>query len=127
MSTPRDEKRPDDADGPGSATSDLAARIARAQSHRPAQAAAEQVRQGEMSGMGRGFRLASEFVAAVIVGAGLGFGIDRFFGTQPWGMIILLLLGFAAGVLNVSRATRELNAGTAMPPGTPPMADDDDE
>jgi ATP synthase protein I len=56
------------------------------------------------SGYARGFRLSSELVAGVLVGAGLGWGIDRLLGTSPWGLIVLLLLGFAAGVLNVMRA-----------------------
>lgn len=49
-------------------------------------------------------KLSSEFIAGVAVGALLGYGVDRFFGTSPWGMIVLLLLGFAAGVLNVMRS-----------------------
>ena len=56
------------------------------------------------SGYARGFRLSSELVAGVLVGAGLGWLIDRWLGTSPWGLIVLLLLGFAAGVLNVMRA-----------------------
>jgi len=56
------------------------------------------------SGYARGFRLSSELVAGVLVGAGLGWGIDRLLGTSPWGLTVLLLLGFAAGVLNVMRA-----------------------
>ncbi len=39
-----------------------------------------------------------------MVGAGLGWLIDRWLGTQPWGLMIFLLLGFAAGVLNVMRS-----------------------
>lgn len=49
-------------------------------------------------------KLSSEFVAAIIVGAILGYLLDHFAGTGPWGMIVLLLLGFCAGVLNVMRA-----------------------
>ncbi|TCQ29098.1 AtpZ/AtpI family protein [Rhizobium sp. PP-CC-3G-465] len=49
-------------------------------------------------------KLSSEFVAAVIVGALLGYLLDTFAGTAPWGMIVLLLLGFCAGVLNVMRS-----------------------
>ena len=30
--------------------------------------------------------------------------IDRFAGTSPWGLIVFLLLGFVAGVLNVLRS-----------------------
>lgn len=80
-----------------------------------------------MTGIGRGFRLASEFVAAIVVGAALGWGVDRIFGISPWGLIVLLLLGFAAGVLNVIRATAELNAMAAQTPAPPSVPDDDDE
>jgi ATP synthase protein I len=85
------------------------------------------MRQRETTGWGRGFRLASEFVAAIIVGALLGWGVDSLFGTSPWGMIILLLLGFAAGVLNVIRAAAELNARAAREPMPPSVPDDEDE
>jgi ATP synthase protein I len=126
MSGPGDSERPE-GEATSRATGDLASRIARARAESPAAAAAHRVRQGEMTGMGRAFRLASEFVAAIIVGAALGFGVDWLFKTQPWGMVILMLLGFAAGVLNVVRAAAEMNATTAVPPGTPAVKDDDDE
>lgn len=85
------------------------------------------MRQREMTGLGRAFRLGSEFVAAIIVGAGLGWGVDQLIGTTPWGMIILLLLGFAAGVLNVIRATAEMNAEAAKLPMAPSVPDDEEE
>ncbi|MEA2991427.1 MAG: synthase protein [Alphaproteobacteria bacterium] len=56
------------------------------------------------SAMARGFRLSTELVAGVLVGAGLGWLLDRWLGISPWGLIVFLLLGFAAGVLNVMRA-----------------------
>ncbi|MFB9950420.1 AtpZ/AtpI family protein [Rhizobium puerariae] len=62
-------------------------------------------------GMALGFKLSSEFISAVAVGALLGYMLDRFAGTAPWGMIVLLLLGFCAGVLNVLRAV-----GMVAPP-----------
>jgi ATP synthase protein I len=61
-------------------------------------------RQATASGYARGFRLSSELVAGVLVGAGLGWLIDRWLGVSPWGLIVFLLLGFAAGVLNVMRS-----------------------
>jgi ATP synthase protein I len=125
MSEPRDDKRP--SSRPPSVTADLEARIARAQARSPAQAEAEQRRQGDMSGLSRGFRLASEFAAAIIVGAGLGYLIDMVLPTRPWAMVVLLLLGFAAGVLNVVRATKEMNATTAVPADTPALRDDEDD
>jgi ATP synthase protein I len=66
---------------------------------------------GDQTGMGRAVKLSSEFIAGVVVGAGLGWGIDRLAGTAPFGMIVFLLLGFLAGVLNVMRAT-----GAVSPP-----------
>lgn len=54
--------------------------------------------------MARGFRLSSELVAGVVVGAVIGWGIDRVLSTSPWGLIVFFLLGFAAGVINLMRA-----------------------
>jgi ATP synthase protein I len=61
-------------------------------------------REATASGYARGFRLSSELVAGVLVGAGIGWLIDRWLGISPWGLMIFLLLGFAAGVLNVMRS-----------------------
>ncbi|MBW8788576.1 F0F1 ATP synthase assembly protein [Rhizobium leguminosarum] len=62
--------------------------------------------QAEVSrkGYAQAMKLSSEFIAAILVGAFLGYVLDRFVGTAPWGMIVLLLLGFCAGVLNVLRS-----------------------
>ena len=73
--------------------------------------------------MARGFRLSSELVAGVLVGAAIGWALDHWLGTLPWGMIVFLLLGFAAGVLNVMRAagvvpTRTLERQTREPRGS---------
>jgi ATP synthase protein I len=73
---------------------------------------ASENRAATASGYAKGFRLSSELVAGVIVGAGLGWLIDRWFGISPWGLIVFLLLGFAAGVLNVMRS-----AGVVASPG----------
>lgn len=51
----------------------------------------------------RGMRAGSEFLSAVIGFAVIGFGIDYYFGTKPWGMIGLMILGFVAGVYTASK------------------------
>jgi ATP synthase protein I len=51
-----------------------------------------------------GFRMSTELVAGVAVGALIGWLLDRWLGISPWGLIVFLLLGFAAGVLNVMRS-----------------------
>lgn len=60
--------------------------------------------QARASAMAVGLRLSSELVAGVLVGAALGWGFDRLLSTSPWGLIVFLLLGFVAGVINVMRA-----------------------
>ena len=66
-------------------------------------------------GLGLALRLGADFVAGVVVGAALGWGIDRLFGTSPWGLIVFLLLGFAAGVLSVMRTAGMVKPGPAGP------------
>jgi ATP synthase protein I len=56
------------------------------------------------SAMARGFQLSSELIAGVVVGALMGWGFDRLLSTSPFGLIVFVLLGFAAGVLNVIRS-----------------------
>jgi len=62
-------------------------------------------RTGDASAFAVGFRMSSELVAGVVVGALIGWLLDRWLGISPWGLIVFLLLGFAAGILNVMRAT----------------------
>ena len=54
--------------------------------------------------MAMGFRLSSELVAGVGVGALLVWAFDRLLSTSPFGLIVFVLLGFAAGVVNVIRS-----------------------
>ena len=63
------------------------------------------------SAIGRAFRLSTEFVAGIIAGGGLGWLLDRWLGTSPWGLIVFLMLGFAAGTFNVVRAAGAGQAG----------------
>jgi len=70
------------------------------------------------SQLGIAGRFATELVAALIVGGGLGWGIDWLFGrflfnTFPVFMLVFVVLGAAAGILNVMRAAKEINAEIA--------------
>jgi ATP synthase protein I len=67
------------------------------------------------SAMARGFRLSTELVAGVLVGAAFGWVLDHLLGISPWGLIVFLLLGFAAGVLNVMRAAGVVPSGPLDP------------
>ena len=108
-------------------TGNLAARIARAQQERAAHMATQSRRHGDMTGMSRALRFAAEFMAAIIVGTLIGYTIDFALGTTPWFMIALLMVGFAAGVLNVVRAAAEANAAAASQPATQAGPDDEND
>ncbi|MEM7227151.1 MAG: AtpZ/AtpI family protein [Pseudomonadota bacterium] len=55
------------------------------------------------SGMGFGFRIATDLIVGLVVGIAIGLGLDTWLGTKPWLMIVFFFLGAAAGILNVYR------------------------
>jgi len=46
------------------------------------------------------------FAAGPLVGYGIGYFVDQRFGTDPWGKMIVSLLGFAASIKQVVRVIR---------------------
>lgn len=93
---------------------DLADRIARAKSAQE-QAEKKQRLQDASAGVSAGglaLRYGAEFGASVFVGIMIGLGIDHFFGTKPWGLLIMLCFGLAAGMMGVIRAYKELTNAT---------------
>jgi ATP synthase protein I len=58
----------------------------------------------DASAMARGLRLSTELVAGVVVGGLIGWFLDRWLGISPWGFMVFVLLGFAAGMLNLMRS-----------------------
>ena len=53
-----------------------------------------------------GWRIAFEWAAAVLVGYGIGHSLDLWLSTSPWCLIVFLLLGNVAGLLNIYRTFR---------------------
>ncbi len=43
---------------------------------------------------------------ATLLGAGMGYGVDHFFATKPWGIVAGVIFGGAAGMLNVFRVAQ---------------------
>jgi len=79
---------------------DLAARIRQAETaSKPVQETPEQGTEAIKAS-----RIGFDFVATVAVCAVLGWLADRWFGTRPWGLLVMLLIGFIAGIANVWRA-----------------------
>ena len=63
---------------------------------------------GFRQGMQVAFRLGTELTIATIIGGLLGYALDSFFGTKPWGMVLGIVLGSAAGCLAVYRVAMTL-------------------
>lgn len=67
-----------------------------------------QTGQVDQRAVGVGVRIAVELLSGLLVGLGLGYALDRWLGTRPWLMLVFLVLGSAAGFMNVLRAVRSL-------------------
>jgi ATP synthase protein I len=78
--------------------------------------------------LGQAFRISVELVAGVVVGGFIGWVIDRQLGTKPWLFIVFVMLGFAAGMLNVIRSAQRMQAASEpMQRKAPSVKDKDDE
>lgn len=76
---------------------------------------------------GFAFRIGVELVSALLVGAGIGWLLDRWWGTEPFLLLIFFFLGAAAGLLNVFRAAREMQKQMAAQPTAPAVAENEDD
>jgi ATP synthase protein I len=108
MTEPRNPKKPSNIPQPEfgdlpDRLKNLGARIAAEKSERVEAAKPNAGYQGA-SDYSKGYKLASEFVGGVLVGGLIGYGLDYVAGTLPLFLIVFLLLGFGAGILNMSRA-----------------------
>jgi ATP synthase protein I len=87
----------------------------------------------EGSALSLAFRAITELVVGVVVSMGLGWMLDRYFGTAPWLMLVFMPFGFAAGIWNVMRLGRSKEAQELMDgkaPGEkalPPSVKDDED
>ncbi|WP_164157841.1 AtpZ/AtpI family protein [Sandarakinorhabdus rubra] len=68
---------------------------------------------GAKQGESAGWQIASEFIGAMLAGGFIGWFIDRQLDTGPWGLILLLLLGFATGLYQSLRRQKRLDAANA--------------
>ena len=86
---------------------DLHGRLGRAEKARQAgQLPPEQ----RATSIGLAFRLATELVAGLVVGGGIGWFLDKWLGTSPIMLLVFFMLGAVAGILNVIRTARQMQA-----------------
>lgn len=66
---------------------------------------------GRGPAIAQAFKIAVELVVGVGFGGVIGWGLDRYFETSgPWFLIVFVILGFAAGMLNVIRTAQRMQA-----------------
>jgi ATP synthase protein I len=59
--------------------------------------------------IGMAFRIGIELVAAIFVATFIGYYLDKWLGTKPIFIIILFMVGVAAGIFNVVRSAKMIN------------------
>ncbi len=82
----------------------LETRLGEASAHRSATKDPRPRSTSDASALGQAFRLSAEFIAGVVAGGIVGYIVDQLAGTRPWGLIVCIILGFFAGMLNLMRA-----------------------
>jgi ATP synthase protein I len=65
--------------------------------------------------LGQALKLSTEMVAGVGVGGVIGWGLDRLLGTSPFLLVLFLILGGAAGIINVMRTATAMQAKGPLP------------
>ena len=80
--------------------------------------------QSQGAALGQAMRLGIELVAGVAVGGFIGWALDRWLGTAPLLMVVFLGLGAAAGIMNVVRTAKRMQAAAPSTKDLPSVADD---
>src|SRR6056297_1287691 len=61
------------------------------------------------------WRMVIELVAGLMIGFGMGYGLDLLFGTLPVFLLIFTLLGLAAGIKTMMRSAEEISKDMNAP------------
>jgi len=76
-------------------------------------------------GMGIAFRLGTELVVSTMIGAVIGYAVDYYIETKPWGILVGLIFGAAAGCLTVYRTAMTLQFDEEDNRDQPPKKEED--
>lgn len=101
----------------------LGERLDRATARRPEISRADAEARG--NALGQAFKISAELVAGVAMGGGIGWFLDRQLGTRPWLLVVFLILGFCAGMLNVIRSAQSMQASSEPMQRRAPSVRDD--
>ena len=79
------------------------------------------------SGISEGYRLLAGLLSGVLGGLGLGWAVDHFAHTSPFGLIGGLLIGTVGGIYSTVRAASMASNRAAAKSGPAPSVPDDDD
>lgn len=71
-----------------------------------ANSTSEPQRSSARSGLGQGIRAISDLLAGMAVGGFLGYQADQWLGTKPWAMLVMLIIGFTAGITTIAKSQK---------------------
>jgi ATP synthase protein I len=77
--------------------------------------------------MAQGYRFVGEVVGGVLMGAGLGWLLDRFIGTAPLGLVGGLLIGSGLSIFVAVRTAARTTKDETAKAGPLPILPDSDE
>jgi ATP synthase protein I len=93
---------------------DLSARLNAVHREEAEKEASSAATRASSQGVSIGMRIGIELLAAVLVGGAIGYFIDQHFNTKPIFLLAFLVLGFAAGVMDVLRVIKGLDSAVGL-------------
>lgn len=123
----RGEISPEDREALKKRAAELGARLDRVKAEERARKGPELDERARGQAFGQATKIAIELVVGILVGGFIGKVLDDQFGSAPWGLIVFLLLGFAAGLTNVVRTARRMQAEAEPLQRSAKAAPDDDD
>ena len=88
-------------------TAGLDARLAAARAAESSRLAGGRAAQRPAKGYAQGSRIIAELIGAPAGAALIGWLLDRWLGTKPWLLLVLLVLGFVVAMRNIYRIAQE--------------------
>ena len=70
------------------------------------------------SGAELAWRMVLELTTGLVMGLGIGYGLDSLFGTMPIFLVLFVLLGLAAGINVMMRTAKDVKLGETSPEET---------
>jgi len=75
---------------------------------------------GNWDGIEKAAMMGTNFVAHTVVGLAIGYYFDKWLHTEPWGLIVWLLLGIVAGFRNMYQEAMKIDKAQSLGSGSRP-------